>query len=852
MALCPRVTTYPPLGKATVLPNASEVQITVIIEWERDRQYPFELELLYAEAATAGHPTSWKKQPVPSSGSPSIVLDPDGTYNTASFTGSFLLNELSPATSEDGSTHIVFTVQYRRDKFDAWKYVKAAQGIETGEFIVPVISSQDPSISESLSLENSWEACELDIAGGTQVWQLTSSEKIAKSQQDDTVLEEIVLGRINRQLRFMAITRIEPFWIGCEHDREHFYISNDGLLLSFLSTTGKCVTLLALNEADDVYTVFRSSSDGSIIVAGRNDGLAELPLQVLVAISPDKQASISAVLSQARQKVSKRPKFQAFIETAHAQSLSKPEISFFDNMGYCTWNGLGQDLTRARLLDGLKTLAAQGVKFNTLLIDDNWQSLGKTGLDFSEPGFRGWSRFEANEEGFPGGLGSVITEIKKRYPWIQYVGVWHALLGYWGGLSHDTEFTSNYKTRMVRAKLRLNTPGDVLIIDPDDIHRFYDDFYSFLRSSGVDFVKTDVQHMLGQLVDPKDRSEVPTAFQSAWTSAYLKHFEGRAISCMSEIPQILGHSFLQDKTPKILLRNSDDFFPEIPGSHPFHLFVNAHNALLTQHLNCIPDWDMFQTSHAYSSYHGAARAISGGPVLITDEPGSHDVALIDEMAALSPAGRRIAIRPGVATTVDMWDSFAAGQMLRIGASTASGAGILGLFNIADGVREALIPVHDLFAGAEAPGAILVRSYKTGQIFAPQTPLEKLVKVKCATRGWDVLTGYPLTKVGSRNVAILGLTNKISGAAAVTQLEVTDNVISLSVKALGRLSWYLEGDQSAPGKIIVDGKHELNIDTVSAEPAGNSGTLYAVDLEELWRTRDLWRDGLATIEVRIIL
>jgi hypothetical protein len=788
---------------------------------------------------------------VPSCGSPSIVLDPDGTYNTASFTRSFLLDELSLAASED-STHIVFTVQYRRDKFDAWKYVKAGHGIETGEFIVPVISSQGPSISESLSLESAWETRELDAVGTTRVWQLTSSEKLAKSQQDDTVLEQKGLGRINKQLRFMAITRIEPFWIGCEHDREHFYISNDGLLLSFLSTTGKCVTLLALNDADDVYTVFRSGPDGSIIVAGRNDGLAELPLQVLVAISPDKQASISAVLSQARQRVSKRPKFTAFIETVQAQSLPKTEFSFFDNMGYCTWNGLGQDLTRAKLLDGLETLTAKGVKFNTLLIDDNWQSLGKTGLDFSEPGFRGWSRFEANEEGFPGGLGSVITEIKKRYPWIQYVGVWHALLGYWGGLSHDTEFTSTYKTRMVRAKLRLNTPGDVLIIDPVDIHRFYDDFYTFLRSSGVDFVKTDVQHMLGQLVDPQDRSDVPAAFQSAWTSAYLKHFDGRAISCMSEIPQILGHSFLQNKTLKILLRNSDDFFPEIPGSHPFHLFVNAHNALLTQHLNCIPDWDMFQTSHAYSSYHGAARAISGGPVLITDEPGSHDIGLIDEMTALSPSGRRIAIRPGVATTVDMWNSFAAGQLLKIGASTESGAGILGLFNIADGVREALIPVHELFAGTEVSSEVLVRSYKTGQIFAPQTPLEKLVKVKCATRGWDVLTGFPLTKFGSRSVAVLGLTNKISGAAAVTQLEVTDNAISLSVKALGKLSWYLDGHQSASQKVIVDGKYELNIDAISSEPAGKSGVLYTVDLEEFWRGRDLWRDGQSIVEVRIVL
>src|SRR5271163_4632165 len=87
------------------------------------------------------------------------------------------------------------------------------------------------------------------------------------------------------------------------------------------------------------------------------------------------------------------------------------------------------------------------------------------------------------------------------------------------------------------------------------------------------------------------------------------------------------HSFLHTTTPRIMLRNSDDFFPDIPSSHPWHVFCNAHNALLVQHLNVLPDWDMFQTSHPYSGFHAAARCISGGPIYITDSPGQHNVSL---------------------------------------------------------------------------------------------------------------------------------------------------------------------------------------------------------------------------------
>lgn len=64
---------------------------------------------------------------------------------------------------------------------------------------------------------------------------------------------------------------------------------------------------------------------------------------------------------------------------------------------------------------------------------------------------------------------------------------------------------------------------------------------------------------------------------------------------MSQAPQTLFHSLLQDKTPAVSHRNSDDFFPDVTDSNPWHIFVNAHNALLDRHLNVVPDWDMFQT-----------------------------------------------------------------------------------------------------------------------------------------------------------------------------------------------------------------------------------------------------------------
>lgn len=41
-----------------------------------------------------------------------------------------------------------------------------------------------------------------------------------------------------------------------------------------------------------------------------------------------------------------------------------------------------------------------------------------------------------------------------------------------------------------------------------------------------------------------------------------------------------------------------------------------------------PDWDMFKSDHECAKFHGGSRAISGGPVYVSDSVGDHDFELI--------------------------------------------------------------------------------------------------------------------------------------------------------------------------------------------------------------------------------
>jgi hypothetical protein len=174
--------------------------------------------------------------------------------------------------------------------------------------------------------------------------------------------------------------------------------------------------------------------------------------------------------------------------------------------------------------------------------------------------------------------------------------------------------------------------------------------------------------MLDTFVSAVDRRDLISAYLDAWTIATLRYFDVKAISCMSQTPQILFHSQMPQNRPPLLVRNSDDFFPEIPSSHPWHIWTNGHNALFTQHLNVIPDWDMFQTVHDYSGFHAAARCVSGGPIYITDVPGQHNLDLIAQMTGPTPRGKTVIFRPSVlGKALDQYNGYDDETLLLVGA-----------------------------------------------------------------------------------------------------------------------------------------------------------------------------------------
>jgi hypothetical protein len=467
-----------------------------------------------------------------------------------------------------------------------------------------------------------------------------------------------------------------------------------------------------------------------------------------------------------------------------------------------TWNALGQDLTDDKVFRAVDTLAEFNINVTSLIIDDNWQDIDYT----NESQFqRGWNNFEADPKTFPKGLKETVTTIRSKHPNIQHIAVWHALLGYWGGIAPEGKLAAKYKTVVVEREdsKRRNLPlgGPMTVVAKEDVAQFYEDFYRFLSDCGIDAVKTDGQFMIDTWSSAKHRRDLTEAYLDAWTISSLRHFSIKTISCMSQTPQILFYSQLPRNRPAILLRNSDDFFPAIPKSHPWHIWTNAHNALLTQHLNIVPDWDMFQTKHEYSGYHAAARCVSGGPIYITDVPGEHNLDLINQMTGPTPRGKTVIFRPSVVgRSIDQYVGYDDDALLKVGCyhgRAVTGTPMLGVFNTLARPLTELIPLSR-FPGVLPSMKYIVRAHSSGlitSIVEPDSPAA-LLPISLEVRGYEVLAAFPLTQFDSEtrgrvHTANLGLIGKMTGAAAITNsdFELTHNgrvLLDTRIKALGVL------------------------------------------------------------------
>ncbi len=280
----------------------------------------------------------------------------------------------------------------------------------------------------------------------------------------------------------------------------------------------------------------------------------------------------------------------------------------FEKLGWCTWDAFYHQVDAQGIYKKLEEFREKQLPVSWVLIDDGWSV-----ADYEQQELLG---LDAVPEKFPAGLSGTIARIKEIYG-VRWVGVWQALMGYWNGVGQSSPAYEAFRDSLAVL------PDGRAVPDPKRSFAFWHTWHGYLARQGIDFVKIDQQSapalFFGGLHTYGEASREMHAGVGA--SAAL-HFDGSAIHCMGMAPEELWA-----RPSAAVIRSSDDFVPGAPGGFLEHCRQNVYGALLYGPLYW-GDFDMFWSAHEKGVQHAMLRAVSGGPVYVSDKLGQTDAGVL--------------------------------------------------------------------------------------------------------------------------------------------------------------------------------------------------------------------------------
>ncbi|KAF7831232.1 putative galactinol--sucrose galactosyltransferase 1 [Senna tora] len=537
---------------------------------------------------------------------------------------------------------------------------------------------------------------------------------------------------------------------------------------------------------------------------------------------------------------------------SHRERKKMPDI--LNWFGWCTWDAFYTKVNSEGVKQGLQSLEKGGVPAKFVIIDDGWQSVAMdpNGIEWKSDHSANFANrlthikenYKFQKDGKEGqreedpalGFRHITTDIKEQHS-LKYIYVWHAITGYWGGVKPGVTGMEHYESKMAypvsSPGVDSNQPDESLttiaknglgLVNPEKVFHFYDELHSYLASAGIDGVKVDVQNILETLgAGHGGRVKLARKYHRALEASISRNFpDNGIISCMSH-----NTDGLYSAKRSAVIRASDDFWPRDPASHTIHIASVAYNTIFLGEF-MQPDWDMFQSLHPMAEYHGAARAIGGCPIYVSDKPGHHDFDLLKKLAL--PDGSILRAKlPGRPTKDCLFSDPARDgkSVLKIW-NMNDFSGVVGVFNcqgagwckvgkknlIHDenpGTVTGVLRAKDVdylskVAGDKWKGDTIVFSHVAGDII--YLPKDASIPITLKSREYEVFTVVPIKEMSNDvKFAPIGLIKMFNSGGAIQELkcdesndETTTHVVMIKVRGCGLFGAY---SSALPKMVTVD-------------------------------------------------
>lgn len=296
---------------------------------------------------------------------------------------------------------------------------------------------------------------------------------------------------------------------------------------------------------------------------------------------------------------------KSLIRTRLKAEKEYPEM--MEYLGWCSWNAFYHEVDERGLIAKLDELRKKQVPVGWVLIDDGWSPVEDSKL----------TGLHEDEAKFPSGLAAFVRRAHEEYG-VGQVGVWHAFNGYWEGIKEDSPLAREMSAAFSRTKDGHLLPG----FEFTQSFEFFNTWHRWLSEQGIDFVKVDNQSSAINFIrNNAPMKAIAQAHRALETSVRL-NFTAPLINCMG-----MANEDAFNREYSAVSRNSDDFFPNRENGFVSHIMQNAYNSIFYDQLY-VCDYDMWWTTHPTAVVSAVLRAISGGPIYVSDKVGETDPAML--------------------------------------------------------------------------------------------------------------------------------------------------------------------------------------------------------------------------------
>ncbi len=452
-------------------------------------------------------------------------------------------------------------------------------------------------------------------------------------------------------------------------------------------------------------------------------------------------------------------------------------------LGWCSWEFYKRNISEKVISNAVHTLEKSGAPIRWVMIDDGYLDVQGGKL----------LSFGVDKKKFPNGWKPIMD--LKNPDRIKWIGIWRNFGGYMGGVSsqHTMEDMKPYLAN-TRSKGTVLPNGS-----PEASKAFYEKMISDTKDNGFDFVKVDFHT---RTFDHYKGTPDPVGAMRLNNEALEEATHSMGIPLLNCIAQPNVNS-LQTKY-SMLTRSSPDYNQKDKAKNKCNTYQSFANHLWMGQ-TVWGDLDMFHTHDQRDVNPMAiARAISGGPIYISDEPSKVVPEVLHQLAYIDGKLLRTAAPATLLPDSFFIHPFRDDEVFRVIAPLEDGVAAIALFNFTE-------------SGKTLSSGFSAKDYShAGELLQPNKgawPISAeglLVYDRKARTVVDLADGfstdvpnfdaklfllYPKTK----GWAVIGRSDKYLPAAALKIKSVSSSKISFTLKESGPLMiWSEEGTPKMRG------------------------------------------------------